>query len=1209
MVRAIAQNDPDLAPPLDQVFGLLQREYSRSRVEREVNRELKNPIGANPVNHEAVLRLSVDASGSPFIVTTNFDLMFERANRQLQQWTPPLLPSMTTGEAPTGIVYLHGRLQHQRDDGQNLVLGSGDFGRAYLADGWATVFMRELLEQRVVVLLGYSASDPPIRYLLEGLSASNSPRLRTIYAFDRGEPDEVRAKWHELGIVGIAFHQFTDLWATLEAWASRAADKDSWTSSVISYAQMSPRKLLPYQRGQVVALVETQDGARAFADAEPPPVAEWLCVFDRLSRYRPPEKNGWGSDVEEIDPHVEYGLDDDPPRPPLNENGRSTDIGAKDLIGSLPTDEDGRSYMRLAGMRSVSSKIDSKRLWWFVRWFERVAEQPAAVWWVARQNNLHPAVLDAVDRRLNGRSPGILPLKGEARRVWALLAESFAELPDDIGEFAWYTLVERIRIEGWSSSVLRKFAKIAQPRLAIGKSMLRAPVPPSIDESAEVGNLVQFEVTTAQRHGVDINVPDNMVRPVFQIIRQALVNSIGLLSETVRKSRFFRLPAIEPDSRPGVRIHHREGIEADFFWAVELFERLCKLSPSDAREELGAWPKSDDFIFDKLKLHFWRNDSVFDGENVGVGILDLSDDTFWNTYLRRELLILLRSRWTDLRTSVRRSIERRIIQGPQPYEGESPDDFASRITYSAGTSLGWLEQNGCTLSQSALKFLKATRKKPDWSGEAEATADHDYDGRSGWIARKTDPQNLMQLPISEIVARALELSKHDRFEFVEHAPFAGLVRERPARALRALSSRANGEVRAPFLWRQLLSNWPDSTSKRTLLVCACKIADAPDDLFFELRFDISGWFEKHLPSIFLQKPDLFWSVWDKIFQRIVVIGENATESALHEDRNKNATKSFSRSIDFAINAPVGHMVEAAFAILTKTNYERDEGLDPALLDRLDRTLTAPGDGARHAATLIGRRLNFLYHVDGRWVKNRLAPFFSRQNALSDAIWAGVLWSEQVPHPGTLFRLLKVDFLKLFSEPYGPASDAGLENNAARMLIVARFWRLEDRRYVTNEECRRILQTIGESGRHAALWMVGQIIEEHSVWERFGKPFFSSVWPQEVVFQTSTSTDAIIRIANQLPDIFDKVTDAVKDYLTSIEHADVALYGLQETKGDNLSLAMRWPKHVLFMLDKIVETTPNYPPLGLQGLLDEIAMAAPTLRTTKSWRRLHDIVSR
>lgn len=1208
MARAIAQNDPDLAPPLDQVFGLLQREYSRSRVEREVNRELKNPIGANPVNHEAVLRLSADASGSPFIVTTNFDLMFERANRQLQQWTPPLLPSMTAGEAPTGIVYLHGRLQQQRDDGQNLVLGSGDFGRAYLADGWATVFMRQLLEQRVVVLLGYSASDPPIRYLLEGLSVSNSPRLRTIYAFDRGVADEVRAKWHELGIVGIAFHQFNDLWTTLEAWASRSTDKDSWTSTVISYARMSPRELLPHQRGQVVALVETQDGAKAFAHAEPPPVAEWLCVFDKFSRYRRPEKNGWGSDVEEIDPHAEFGLDDDPPRPPSNENGRSADIGAIDLIGSLPTDEDGRNYMRLAGMRSVSSKIDSKRLWWFVRWFERVAEQPAAVWWVARQKNLHPAVLDAVDRRLNGRSPGILPLKGEARRVWSLLAESFAELPDDMGEFAWYTLADRIRIEGWSSSVLRKFAKIAQPRLAIGNSMLRAPVPPSIDESAEVGNLVQFEVTTAQRHGADINVPDSMVLPVFQIIRQALLHSIGLLKETMRTSNFFRLPAIEPDSRPGAHIHHREGLEADFFWAVELFERLCGLSSVDAREELAAWPKSDQYFFDKLKLHFWRNGSVFDSEDVGGGIIGLSEEAFWSPYLQRELLILLKARWTELRAPIRKSIERRIIQGPQPYEDESPGDLASRITYSAGTSLGWLERNGCTLSQTSRKFLKTLRKRPDWSEEAEKTADHDYDGRSGWVARKTDPQNLMQLPVSEIVPRALELSKHDRFEFVEHAPFAGLARERPARALRALSSSANGEDRKTFLWRQLLSNWPDSSSKRTLLVCAHKIADVPDDLFFELRFEISGWFEKHLPSLFPQKPDLFWSVWDKIFQRIVVIGEKATESALHEDKKKSATKSFSRSIDFAINAPVGHMVEAAFATLTKTNYERDEGLDPALLGRLDRTLTAPGDGAHHAATLIGRRLNFLFGVDGRWVKNRLLPFFARQNELSDAIWSGLLWSEQVPRPGTLFRLLKVDFLKLFSEPFGPLSDVGLANNAVRMLIVTRFWRLKDRRYITNEECRRILQTISESGRHSALWMVGRIIEEHSVWESFGKPFFSSVWPQEVVFQTSTSTDAIIRIANQLPDIFDKVTDAVKDYLTTVDHADVALYGLQEKRGDNLSLAMRWPKHVLFMLNKIVETTPNYPPIGLQGLLDEIAVADPRLRTTKSWRRLHNIVS-
>jgi hypothetical protein len=306
MAPAIAANDPELAPPLDQIFGLLQREYTPERVEQEVAIVLRTPRNATTSFHETVLRLSSNPDHAPFVVTTNFDLMFERARRRLQLWSPPMLPVVTGDQTPSGVVYLHGRLPntHGSSYGRALVLGSADFGRAYLADGWATTFIRQLLERRVVVLLGYSASDPPIRYLLEGLHASTSARLRPIYSFDRGHTGEVQAKWRDLGVNAIPFEQFDDLWASLEAWAARADDVQSWKAHVLSLASKSPREHRPYQRGQVAALVATAEGAKAFAEASPAPPAEWLCVFDKVTRYGRPSKDGWGLDAKEIDPFL-----------------------------------------------------------------------------------------------------------------------------------------------------------------------------------------------------------------------------------------------------------------------------------------------------------------------------------------------------------------------------------------------------------------------------------------------------------------------------------------------------------------------------------------------------------------------------------------------------------------------------------------------------------------------------------------------------------------------------------------------------------------------------------------------------------------------------------------------------------------------------------------------------------------------------------------
>ena len=69
---------------------------------------------------------------------------------------------------------------------QGLILSSADFGRAYLAEGWATRFVRDLLRRYVIVLVGYSATDPPVRYLLEGLHARNDKNSARIYAFNSG---------------------------------------------------------------------------------------------------------------------------------------------------------------------------------------------------------------------------------------------------------------------------------------------------------------------------------------------------------------------------------------------------------------------------------------------------------------------------------------------------------------------------------------------------------------------------------------------------------------------------------------------------------------------------------------------------------------------------------------------------------------------------------------------------------------------------------------------------------------------------------------------------------------------------------------------------------------------------------------------------------------------------------------------------------------
>jgi hypothetical protein len=50
---------------------------------------------------------------------------------------------------------------YEKAVGGKLVLSSAEFGRAYLAEGWATDFIRAVIRRYFIVFVGYAADDPP----------------------------------------------------------------------------------------------------------------------------------------------------------------------------------------------------------------------------------------------------------------------------------------------------------------------------------------------------------------------------------------------------------------------------------------------------------------------------------------------------------------------------------------------------------------------------------------------------------------------------------------------------------------------------------------------------------------------------------------------------------------------------------------------------------------------------------------------------------------------------------------------------------------------------------------------------------------------------------------------------------------------------------------------------------------------------------------
>jgi len=274
----------------DRIFSMLeQHEFDRKTIQAAVARALKpkRRIDQDPLHH--LLQLATGPDGRVRLVTTNFDRLFEQASTTLGQvakplkvHTAPLLPDPRRDGLFEGIIYLHGRVDdaYTEAESDEFVLASADYGRAYLADGWATSFIRALIEKYRIVFIGYSADDPPLHYLLEALHHSGSAAGR-LYAFHSGAQADAEALWQPRGVRAIAYDpaNHATLWKSIAAWADRARDPEAWYQALLSRAQLGPETMQPHERGQVAHLATTAAGAKRLAKAEPPLPARWLCVF------------------------------------------------------------------------------------------------------------------------------------------------------------------------------------------------------------------------------------------------------------------------------------------------------------------------------------------------------------------------------------------------------------------------------------------------------------------------------------------------------------------------------------------------------------------------------------------------------------------------------------------------------------------------------------------------------------------------------------------------------------------------------------------------------------------------------------------------------------------------------------------------------------------------------------------------------------------
>lgn len=201
----------------DVVLGLLERRldgFSRlsSSVRKIVATKLHDLSQSSNGLHESLVRLS-DRGGCHTILTTNFDLLLEHAAKKrrikIESHSLGAIPRPSRALDFSGIMHIHGALHKQANMHSELVLTDLDFGEYYLRRRVIPDLIYDAARLFHIVLVGYSANDPPMKYLLNAVAADGVrfENLRERFAFV-GNPQEDLAQmedWKGRGITPIGY--------------------------------------------------------------------------------------------------------------------------------------------------------------------------------------------------------------------------------------------------------------------------------------------------------------------------------------------------------------------------------------------------------------------------------------------------------------------------------------------------------------------------------------------------------------------------------------------------------------------------------------------------------------------------------------------------------------------------------------------------------------------------------------------------------------------------------------------------------------------------------------------------------------------------------------------------------------------------------------------------------------------------------------------
>lgn len=1105
--------------------------------------------------HRALLDLAAvrdPATGQPQgyrLVTTNFDNRFELAGLDLtlNEDGPRLGPPSHERHGP--LVHLHGRIVRDRPRSlDDLVLTTRDFGNAYLRHGWAARFVVEMFREFSVFFVGYSISDPVMRYLMDAFATERGAgrQFRPAFALvafkggATGDRERQEALWQAKRVEPILYDADHDpsrrhglLDDTLVQWAS------DWRRGLAGRLKVAiDATAQPFQQGvddaeplnrlaSVVWALDTAEGevARRFAEHEPKPDITWFGpIVDRLAR-----------------------------RPAPGQRGHAETAGV---------------------VASPVATVHSEAAWQLARWACRdLACKPLIEWAARSRGALFPELRQALHNTLTYE-------KNQAPdpylRFWQLVLymsnrrgdQGLPSGPHGQRETAQLLAELRPRLTV-SRSDLEKF------RQALG-----------IDETNRVDTLADLGEFAVEHAGAHARVATKLHESAVQkgqppppLLVDAVDALTTVLVEWVELGAWAERPIERegfPNNRPYLvrqRVDHRMNTDLDVLLDLLMagFRSLADERPDEAVAVAARWrllgTRPDHQIL--LRLWIWAATELSVVPATAVAELLLCRPAFlWSYELQPEVLRFLHLRSLALGRRVQARLGAALMRRPPIEVIPRPGVKETReyVLWLRDLRLWKLSLAGAALTGPAAR--RAAQISQGWRAQGvhedcnEVHVTPTQEELAEHFAAH-DASDLVSRPIADVVT-AIEGRETHWSEARLAQDFAARRPDRAVELLRAM--RAHGlsdDAGYNGVFWGLRSQVEKGADTSAYLAPVATAMNQDPELRRLCVHGAADWIRELVTRTELGPGESshLWALWDQLVDIVIEPYDQGWG-----DEPWNA----------ALNAPGGALAEALLHDEGRLGGPVGRGLSEQHRPRFDRLVEARGEIGIHGRVQLVSQIAWLHAVDPSWTEQRLLRRFHW--SWPDPQETIRFWRTFAFFPradATLIERLKPTLL----DALGKRADLGDEAHG-RLCQLLGLLAMQATTVLDHAQIVAALHAIGPKGCGKILWTFQCELRDAGskaaqLWHERIAPWIEAHWPSDQELRCGQVARVAVEMALETRDAFPEALRLIKGkfLLGQIDDDPMWLFGLYHVGTDQYDYLAHHPQQVADLISVALSPKP------------------------------------